>query len=379
MRHLVILHFLPIELYPPILNFSKVISDNIVDRNDIKVILITTKPQNELELFEDNRIKVIRLNGIRYEMNLFRKTLQYIYIYLNMLIKLMVHRPKVTMYYGSLSSLPVSIYSVFSRRMKIFVHYHELFTLEQLKQGKGRFIHRYANKIENKVIYPRAEWISETNHYRLKIFLDQYNITYNSKVHKELPNYPSKSWIDKAVNPADSNHVIRLVHIGTLSFESMYLDELLQEYGNSEQFKIYFYSHSTDEDIIRKLKTYGNVIYMGSINYKDLPNLKGLYDVGLVLYKKKSLNFIYNAPNKIFEYLALDLDVWCSDKLLTAKDYQIKDTFPKMLLVDFDNLSTFSFKDALRQTGLFYKKSPYSSEVIYKPLANLIKSHFTKK
>ncbi|RTE51722.1 hypothetical protein EHW67_16045 [Arenibacter aquaticus] len=367
-KSLFIIHFLPIELYPPVLNFTQVISDDLSPKSNLEVFLLTTKPENNLDPYSCSNVNILRYRGIELGMSYPRRLLQYFYIYLNFLIQLLTKRPKVVMYYGTFSSLPIFIYSILYKSVKVYIHYHELFTLEQLKTGRGRMLHRILNKLENKQLYSKARWISETNMYRLKIFLSQYNINYNPDNHKVLPNYPPKEWIERSLFKP-KHDLIKLVHIGSLSMEGMYIAEVLSAFGNNKKYEIYFYSHSTNEIIIQKLKSYKNVHFMGSINYDELIQLKGLYDVGLVLYKTKSLNFTYNAPNKIFEYLALDLDVWCSDKLVTAKDYVISNTYPKMLMVDFENLATLNISDALNKEGLEYKNSPYFCETVYKPLS----------
>jgi hypothetical protein len=44
--------------------------------------------------------------------------------------------------------------------------------------------------------------------------------------------------------------------------------------------------------------------------YAELPALLAEHDIGLILYKGNTINFVYNAPNKLFEYLRCGLDVW---------------------------------------------------------------------
>jgi hypothetical protein len=145
----------------------------------------------------------------------------------------------------------------------------------------------------------------------------------------------------------------------------MYLTEVLTRFGNSSEFSIDFYSFTFSDNVKVLINQYTNCHIMGAIQYKDIPKLKGKYDVGLVMYKAESLNFKYNAPNKIFEYLALDMDVWCSDRLFTAKEYKRDHCYPKLLMVDYDNLETFNENKALDKTGLAYKQSNYICEEVY--------------
>ena len=39
------------------------------------------------------------------------------------------------------------------------------------------------------------------------------------------------------------------------------------------------------------------------IEYDRLPHVLPQYDVGLILYRCRTINFVHNAPNKLFEYL----------------------------------------------------------------------------
>lgn len=39
-----------------------------------------------------------------------------------------------------------------------------------------------------------------------------------------------------------------------------------------------------------------------------------------------------------------------------------------MLLVDFANLETFNFREAMNRNGLYYKQSPYFCEEVYATL-----------
>jgi hypothetical protein len=52
-----------------------------------------------------------------------------------------------------------------------------------------------------------------------------------------------------------------------------------------------------------------------------LPQVLSQYDVGLILYRCRTLNFVYNATNKLFEYLVCGLDVWYPPCMLGLKTY----------------------------------------------------------
>jgi hypothetical protein len=187
-----------------------------------------------------------------------------------------------------------------------------------------------------------------------------------------MPNYPPQSWVEKKALPKPNKGIVKLVHIGSLSLEGMYLQEVLDHFGSNPLYSIDFYSHNFTNRVEKAIQLHDNCAIKGSIPYNSIPSLKGEYDVGLVLYKGLSVNFTYNAPNKIFEYLALDFDVWCSNKLITARDYQRLDCFPKVIMVNFESLNQFDTYKALDKNGLTYIPSPYICEPIYDKLLKAI-------
>lgn len=364
-------------MYPPAINFATYLSDNFQSNDLTDITLVTTKPNTELHQVSLPNVQIIRYQGIAEGMSAFKKLRQYLYVYTAVTFKLFKYKPQSLFYYETLSSLPFVIYSVFYKKINLYIHYHELFTHEQLQ--KGRPLHKFLNLLENRFLYARAKWISETNSQRMTIFLEQYGLAFDFIKHRILPNYPPKKWIEHPMRNQvedENTNKIKLLHIGSLSFETMFLNEILEHFGNNDRFEITFYSHITDNDSIEKLKSYRNVIFKGSINYREIPNLKGMYDVGLVIYKGNSLNVIYSAPNKIFEYLALGLDVWCSDKLITAQEFQTQETYPKLVMVDFENISRFNIQKALNREKLLLNKSPYYSETVYKPLVECMCDDF---
>lgn len=372
-KQLVIFHFLPIELFPPILN----IIDYIATQKDKKysITLYTTHANKTVKEFNCDGVTIIKFKGINPNDNGVVKLFKYFGIYFNVLKQLFQLKPKHLIYFETLSSLPCVIYKQYYKNVILYAHYHELVTLKEL--NKGRTLNKLLNKLEA-TQYKKYYWISQTNEQRLRLFLKQYNLDFNSKIHHTLPNYPPYSWL-KALNHSEKikqKNLIKLVHIGSLSTKGMYLKNLLQQFGNNSNFSMDFYSHKFTDEITELISRYNNCFTKGAIAYQDIPKLKGLYDVGLVLYNGSSLNFTYNAPNKIFEYLALDLDVWCSNKLITAKNYERLDCYPKMIMVDYEKLEEFNVEETLDKKGLKYVQSPYVCEPVYDKLINEIDEDF---
>ncbi|WP_178983480.1 glycosyltransferase family protein [Winogradskyella helgolandensis] len=283
----------------------------------------------------------------------------------------LIRKPKNVLYFESVSAVPLAVYNRFFGLSKnnILVHYHEYFSVEDYKRQS--FFERLGRKYELPLL-KKATWISHTNEDRLNLFKEDFSVLDKSQL-CIMPNYPSEKWlkVNRIETDASLDEIkepIRLVHIGSLSFEALFLNEVLDYFGNDDRFTLDFYSRTDNVNIIDRINSYNNINFLGSIDYNNITDLNGKYDIGLVLYKGNSLNFTFNAPNKIFEYLALNMDVWCSSKLLTANKHMIKDSFPKMLMVDYENLNSFDITKAIERKGLFYKSSPYICEVVYNKL-----------
>lgn len=362
-----IVHFQPLELYPPAMNFITTVANQSELKGKISVL--TTKNRIGPISYSKTGVVIKRLPQIVPSSNKLLKLFQYCFIYCSFTLHLLYRRPKVVVYFETLSALPVIFYYFLCRKKKkpmIYIHYHEIVTLDELSQG--RWLNKKINSLEKR-IYKHATWISQTNAQRLELFQEQYDLDGTHNRFHILPNYPPYSWLKAPKHKHSENaNIIKLVHIGALSTKSMYLENILEFVGNNPKFMIDFYSHKFTQEISQLLSHFENCHIKGSIAYVDIPKLKGLYDVGLVMYNGSSLNFTYNAPNKIFEYLALDLDVWCSDKLITARDHERLDCYPKMIMVDYEKLQDFAVEKGLNKDGLEYIPSPYFCEPVYETL-----------
>jgi hypothetical protein len=276
-----------------------------------------------------------------------------------------VINPNRIIYFETLSALPAMWFKRIRKDIYLLAHYHEIVTTEELEDG--RVLNKFINNIEKKH-YTKYKWISQTNEARLTVFAEQYGLKKDSSFFHALPNYPPQSWLKQHHKPIEKEGKIKLVHIGSISTKGMYLEELLDHFGSHPNYTIDFYSHKFTETVKAAIQLHNNITIHGAINYQDIPKLRGLYNVGLVLYKGLSLNVTYSAPNKIFEYLALDLDVWCSHKLITGKAHERTDCYPKMLMVNFENLEEFDSHAALNRDGLHYVPSSFVCEPVYEKL-----------
>jgi hypothetical protein len=189
-----------------------------------------------------------------------------------------------------------------------------------------------------------------------------------------MPNYPSRHWAKIRTSYRNSKK-IRLVYVGSLGYDTTYLEGLAQwVIKNKAQVTLDFYSHNMDEkaESFLALIEEEGIQFHGGVNYQELPEILINYDIGLVIYKPVSDNWIQNAPNKIFEYLACGLDVWFPKTMTYTLSLATEETMPKIIPVDFENLDELDFKKAVNRDGLHFKESNFFYENIYPDILDAI-------
>jgi hypothetical protein len=360
MNRIAILHFGSLELYPPIQNFLHLLES----RNDGKEIYIFTTRTNVSSLKKivstSGKIKIIRLGISGQNLNSFKRYISYGCFYIGSLIYILYKRPSAILYYETLSSYPAYLYKrFFNTKMKLFIHYHEYTSPKEYENGMvlSRYFYR-----KEKYLYPIAQWVSHTNEHRMQKFLkDIEPIKVQST--KILPNYPPGSWIRSP--ELKEAFPVKAVYVGSLSIDTMYTKTFI-EWVMAQNGKIIFdiYSHNITtaaKIFLRSLQCDWITVKDGA-NYDELPGILKKYDIGVILYKGHIDNYIYNAPNKLFEYLAIGLDVWFPDIMQGSTPYITNKTYPKVISVNFDHLNTFILSEAINKEGYILKTSTYYSE-----------------
>jgi len=362
---IVIIHFQPLELYPPVCNLLDYLAKNSKD----KVIVITTedKGNKRFPLYKNTSQQIFIRRTPAIVPSSVLRLFRYFFFYVNSLGWLLKHRPKSVLYFETLSSWPALMYKkIKGSKVRLLAHYHEY--CSPMEYANNMLLTKALHQMEIKMYSHSYHWISQTNEVRLqKMISDNHLENMDQAVLHTIPNYPSRYWAGKKTNYGVSEK-IRLVYVGSLGYDSSYLKELTQwAVQNKNQFTLDLYSHNIDKKASAFLGSLyeDNVQFHGPVNYPELPETLTNYDIGLVIYKPVSDNWIHNAPNKIFEYLACGLDVWFSNTMTYAKKLSTEDTFPKIIPVDFENLDEFDFKKAVNRTGLLYKESNFFYENVY--------------
>lgn len=362
-----IIHFQPIELFPPALNMI----DFFGNEKNIELFVCTNKKlkENTLQYYQNENVKIYRPSTL--SKNRAIQYLNYFSFYFSSIVLLFWHHPRVVLYIETLSSWPALIYKKISGRgIKLMVHYHEY--TEPALYESGMFLARYMHKIERKM-YNSFSWISHTNPIRMQMFKDDCNLnSLNNETFNIIPNYPSKSWLKEEGSNAPINGIKKMVFVGSLGYKNMYLQEVVDFLNDHpEEFSLDVYSYNIDNKAKEVLKTCDNknIKFFGGCDYKALPEILKNYHIGLVIYKPFSQNTIHAVSNKVFEYLACGLDVWYSNDMTYTNSYERISVYPKILSVDFKELRSFDYKSALNREGLPYVPSTFFYEDIYPKMA----------
>ena len=364
MDNICIIHFNPIEKYPPVLNFLQYISSNV--KEDQRVTVITTLLPGTFVLENLPGIHIERV--VRWGN---RNKLQRIFFYWQFHVRalklLRSLRPRSVLYYESFSAGAPCLYKKWIYpACRLFIHYHEYTSKEEYQQGI--ILNKWMHRLE-RMVYKSTDWISHTNEMRMKLFLKDTGLEQYPNVHL-LPNYPPAGWHKKAlgVKREGDSQRIGFVYVGALSLNTMFTREMaLFIKSHPDEFYWDIYSDNHDKEVLvflEQLKA-PNIFFKQSIRYANLPAVLPSYDIGVILYKGDTFNYRYNAPNKFFEYLTCGLNVCYPLTMDGMKAYDQQHAKPWVLGIDFNNIEIRAM-DLHRIAEIPVQK--YSADNVYEDL-----------
>ncbi|MCU4175075.1 hypothetical protein [Carboxylicivirga sp. N1Y90] len=353
----VIIHFQPLEYYPPVQNAINEFAPNMA------LSVFSIHNDSIKNKFVNNRVSIIRPVCLNTQDSKSKRLLKYILFNLITIIKILKLRPKNILYYETESAFPAYFLTKYlGVKSKLFIHYHEYNTPNQYRTGMAYT--RYLHKKET-YLYKKACWISHTNQYRIDMFLSDLPMINPEKL-IQLPNYPPKKWEavqKKALKKL--TYPIKLVYVGSLSTKHMYTQELFEWIRQMEgKFFLDIYAINIRQDALDLINQYGSkyIQYKGGLNYDNIPNKLENYDIGLVIYKDYSPNVKYCASNKVFEYLTCNLDVWYSKEIIGTQQYQTKNSYPKVQAVDYTKLEKLDYQSLINRNGYERKEFNFRAE-----------------
>lgn len=366
-QRLALFHFMPVEGYPPVQNLIHTFSCQA----GLSIQCYTTKGTHPFET-TISHCKIERF-GHSATSNKWQKINLYLsYLLFNFwgLAKIFVFQPHSIIYYETLSAFPALAYKRLFPKTKLLIHYHEYTTSKEY--ASGSVIIRWLHKMEIRN-YSLARNISHTNEQRLSFFCKDNRLTRNDRF-IILPNYPPESWSLGADNVKPNTPPYRMVYVGySLDNENMYADEIFNFIATNSHFTLDCFLFFVSDEIKSKAEQLSDrIVFRESIEYSNIPSILKNYHIGLILYKGHIPNYIYNAPNKLFEYTACGLDVWYPEVMVGTSEYNNTATFPKVIAIDFEKLEQFNWEKAINREGLINKSAEYYCEPIYNELLNCI-------
>ncbi len=318
------------EKYPPAMNF---VYDVLSQKTHYQISVITSLNSSPFANQEYEGVKIYRL-GLVSE-NSVKRYLSYLIFNSISILTLFFKRPDVVVVYETLSVLPAFIYSKVFKKKKIHIHYHEYMSKQEKKDASlymTILLHCEQNLLKNVTC-------SQTNEQRKALFLECNPFLKNERV-TVFPNFPPKSWwLDYGQHKIPwKGGKIKLVYVGALDVESMYLEEVLNWVSkNSERLELTFYCQQISEGAKILLASHSNknITIASPIPYYELPNYLIEYDFGLSLYNGAIQNHIYSVPNKVYEYLSCGLYVISAPEILSLKLLEI----PSVIIIDYLEIS----------------------------------------
>jgi hypothetical protein len=369
LKKLAIIHFQPVELYPPVMNLISALGET---KSDFRAKVFTTMSSGTgLRPFEvrSNRIKLIRYGRAGITLAVHARYWSYFIFFGRCLVSLIFTRPGRILYFETISCWPAYVYKRFvNKKCDVFVHYHEYTSPGEYVQGMK--LTRIFHSLEQ-WLYPSARWVSHTNNFRMDLFQRDILpvVIANPRI---LPNYPPKKWSspprDEIIPP------VKIVYAGALSLSTMYTEAFAHWVANRGGKVTWdIYSHNVTHDaatFLREMKSPW-ISIMPGVDYNELDSVIKKYQIGVILYTGHIPNYVYNAPNKLFEYLACGLDVWFPREMKGSLPYARQDGYPKIVDLDFMSLDDFDWMKTIARNGNAVA-SDFFCERALEPLLSLL-------
>jgi len=344
-NRLCILHWMPVEDFPPAMNLARYFAES----EQWEVSLCTNKSHLDRKKFTHDLVNLVQgifptgRSGVR-------RVFAYFSFHVKSFFHLLKTRPDIILYIEPHSAFPVFLSQLFLRRARLFIHYHEYHAPGDFDKP-GMRMARWSQRVENLWLFTKAKWVSQTNESRLVLFLADHP-EINPSIASVLPNYPPHQWWsarNRAWAGEQTTHeAIRLVYVGALSMVDTYLEEIVAfiKSQRTEDITLEIYSYNLHEetrDYLRKAVDEQIRFHEEGVDYDALPNLLRDFHAGLILYKGNTLNYVHNATNKLFEYLACGLDVIYPKPMEGVKPYASLTSRPRVIECDFEDMEGFSY------------------------------------
>ena len=292
-KKLSVVHWFPLEQYPPTTNML----DYFAADTDWPIDAFTCGNDRGLTPYENPGVRIHRRPFPSRSLNRLRRWIAY-FAFPFIVYHLLKIRPGVLLYIEPHSALPAFLYCCLARRCRLFIHYHEYRDRQEYLQRGMRLV-RLNHWLEKRFLYRRAEWISQTNADRNRMFREDLPGLDANKL-KILPNYPPQFWIEggRPLWRNCSDQPLRLVYVGAVSLRDTFIGPLidwLRSSDSPDNVTLDVFSYNNDDETHRFLKASENQsirFHARGVDYKDIPGLLVDYHVGLILYRANSRDYV---------------------------------------------------------------------------------------
>jgi len=375
LARLAVVHQLPLERYPPVGNLLECLDE----KHDIEVLVLSS-PRHD-DSFKE------QLGSGRVQSNVRRLSCHSRWMALRWLRTLLWHcrtawelhrfRPHVVLSVEPHSAVAVWLHRNICRgRARLVIQHYEYYSEDDYRRPGNRLLR--LNRLFERSLLKQADRVTQTNPDRLRLFLAD-NPQLRADQLSVWPNYPPKSWLPLPERqwPVNPTGPLRLVIAGAVSLRDTCIGPLA-EWINSERqtaCTLDIYANSIDAETEAWLRhQIGDRLryHPGGVPYAELPRILQAFDVGLILYRCHTVNFVWNATNKLFEYLLCGLDVWYPPCMSGVAPYARSTAAPRVLETDFESLQTLDL--APRQTRSHLPSIPWTTtcEDALQPLLELL-------
>jgi len=343
---LAIVHWMPVEMYPPLMNLVRCLAES----GRFEVVLHTTESPRSSEAYVRAGVAIRRSPAVAGR-GWLGKLRHYLWFNLGTAARLLGWRPQVVVYIEPASAFPVWVHSLLRPGVPLFIHHHEYHSPDQFLRPGMRLV-RMFHGLERRRLFGRAAWISHTNAKRLEMFAGDCPMV-PQQVLRVFPNFPPGAW-RRLTNRAwdDAGGTFRFVYVGSLSLRDTFLEAfvhwILARPARSVRFDVYAYNLDAEtREFLLKHECDALRYFPEGVGYEQLPEVLGGYHAGVILYRAETLNYRFNETNKLFEYLICGLDVWYSDRMEGVKPHRRIDQRPRVLECDFERMGERDWSEFL--------------------------------
>ncbi len=378
---LAILHHLPLEFYPPAENLLQYLAQ----QPQVQTLLITTPADAGGEAIacsdrgeQGFKANVLRLKAADAQDGPLRRLLKTLRWHMSAAAALLRFRPDVLIVTETHSALAAWVYRVLYRgKAKVVLQHYEYNSPRDFHRPGNRLLR--LNRFFEQLLFRSAVRITQTNPDRLRLFHAD-NPELRSEQLAVWPNYPPAAWLkqEKRPWPIDPGGPLRLVMVGAVSLKDTWIGSLAEwiTHSGQEHCTLDVYCSRCDGETAAYLQSRQGVrlrFHKQGVPYSRLPERLAEFDVGLILYRGSTTNFIWNETNKLFEYLSCGLDVWYPPCMKSIAAKATNSHAPRVLETDFEKLAELDFESRRFRSDLPWVPWTTGCEQVFEEmLASLI-------